>query len=940
MIIKSARKEALLRNKKLFFTILIVVLVANVTNSQNKFVTLKPQKNSFPLVTDFQIANLVVDTADYEGVHIAVKNLQKDIYKVTSKEPLITSIHSGNKSVIIGTLGHSKSIDSLVKIEKLDPSPISGKWEAFTIQNIDGNLVIAGSDKRGTIYAVYHLSEEIGVSPWYWWADVPVKKAAALYINPINYINPGPQVHYRGIFINDEAPALAGWAQEKFGGFNHTFYEHVFELILRLKGNYLWPAMWGRAFYDDDPKNPILADKYGIVIGTSHHEPLMRAHAEWDKYGEGTWNFDTNSENLKNFWRKGMERMGSNESLITVGMRGDGDEPMTEGTAIELLENIVNEQRKIIAAVTNKPAEQTPQVWALYKEVQDYYDQGMRVPDDVTLLLADDNWGNIRKLPPLKEEKRSGGYGIYYHFDYVGGPRNYKWLNTSQISRVYEQMSLAYAYNARKIWIVNVGDIKPMEFPTSFFLDYAWNPENFTVKDLKSYPARWAKQQFGEEYALEISELIQAYSTLASRRKPELTDEKTYSLNHFNEAQNILDLYSDLELKAINIQQKLPEIYQNAYYQLVLFPIEATANLNRLYIASAKNKMYAKQGRKSTSEFGKQVEYYFKKDHKLTQNYHSINDSKWNHMMSQTHIGYTYWQQPDKNKMPPVETVEIPEKGSLGIATAGTDFFYPSNQTLTILPFDDYHTEQTFTLFNRGKNAFRFNLHKIPDWLSVSKKKGKVIDEEIITVRLKEGELPANQEKANLKVFQENSVADLEISYNPYLFKPSGHLEYNGIVSIASTSFIKNEGWEILPDLGRKNNALRPLKKFKKDITKENTILAYEFSIKTDFKGNLIFNVSPTLDFLDQNGLTFSYQIDQNLPKILNILKDTPDNWDTSVSNNVTRVVDKVQLKPGIHKLIITGIDPGIVIQHILFQDDSNIQKSYMTPPESIFIKK
>jgi hypothetical protein len=313
---------------------------------------------------------------------------------------------------------------------KLNVAELSGKWEKFIIQtierplpNIDRALVIVGSDKRGTIYGAFDLSAQIGVSPWSWWADVPVARRTDLYVLPGVHTAGEPAVKYRGIFINDEAPALSGWANEQFGGFNHQFYDRVFQLVLRLKGNYLWPAMWGRAFYDDDPMNPQLADEYGVVIGTSHHEPMMRAHAEWSRYGEGPWNYETNAERLQQFWKLGVERMGDFESIVTIGMRGDGDEPMSEAANISLLERIVADQRSLLAEATSGDAAETPQLWALYKEVQESYDKGMRAPDDVTLLLCDDNWGNIRKLPTVGAAERDGGYGIYYHVEYVGDPR-------------------------------------------------------------------------------------------------------------------------------------------------------------------------------------------------------------------------------------------------------------------------------------------------------------------------------------------------------------------------------------------------------------------------------------------------------------------------------------------------------------------------------------
>ena len=439
-------------------------------------------------------------------MHRAAELLSQDLEMLTGQKTTIITTwpKSSDHLIIIGSLDSSEIIKQLAAEKKIQINGLTGQWEKFLIQTVKdpargirNALIITGSDKRGTAYAVFELSKQMGVSPWYWWADVPVKKKKEIYIQNGLYVDGSPSVKYRGIFINDEAPAFSGWAKEKFGGVNHLVYEKVFELMLRLKANYLWPAMWGNAFNDDDPMNPILAQQYGIVMGTTHHEPMLRAQQEWKRYGKGPWNYDSNELVLKAFWKKGIENMDSRESIVSIGMRGDGDMPMTVGSNIALLERIVKDQRTIIADVTQKPASETPQLWALYKEVQDYYDKGMTVPDDVTLLLCDDNWGNIRKLPKLTDKPRAGGYGIYYHFDYVGDPRNYKWLNTNSIPRVWEQMNLAYQYGADRIWIVNVGDLKPMELPIQFFLDFAWNTKKWNAGNIANYTRIWSEHIFG-----------------------------------------------------------------------------------------------------------------------------------------------------------------------------------------------------------------------------------------------------------------------------------------------------------------------------------------------------------------------------------------------------------------------------------------------------------
>jgi len=650
--------------KRFIFLFAIIFFSQNLF-AQN-FISNKNETGNFPIVSK-AATPIYTDKNDEWLIQKAASLFQNDVEMVTGEKPEIKNELPGkaNSIIIIGSIKGSKLIQQLIQTKKINVDSIKNKWEAYQVQiiknpfkGIERALVIAGSDKRGTAYGVFEISKEIGVSPWYWWADVPVKKKKEIYVTKSIFEQERPSVKYRGIFINDEAPAFSGWTKEKFGGVNHLVYEKIFELLLRLKANYLWPAMWGNAFNDDDTLNPILANKYGIVMGTSHHEPMMRAQQEWKRYGKGQWNYDTNKQALDSFWKKGIENMDHHESIVTIGMRGDGDMPMTQGTAISLLENIVANQRKIIEEVTGKPASETPQDWALYKEVQDYYDQGMRVPDDVTLLFSDDNWGNLRRLPKLSAKPRSGGYGIYYHFDYVGGPRNYKWINTNNIARVWEQMHLAYSYGVDKIWVVNVGDLKPMELPISFFLDYAWNTKKWNEDNLENYYTQWANNQFGPTNAKEIADILEKYAQYASRRKPELLDAKTYSIQNYNEAGRVTDDWNNLLKDAETINDKIPDEYKDAYYQLVLHPVKAYCNLQNLYTAVAWNKYYYDKNSISANIFADEAKRFYANDSLITLEYNQLNNGKWNHMMDQKHIGYTYWQEPRMQKMPEVKYIE------------------------------------------------------------------------------------------------------------------------------------------------------------------------------------------------------------------------------------------------------------------------------------------
>jgi hypothetical protein len=651
----------------LFAFLLCVITILNcATLFAQNIITTTATPGAFALATEKGVADILVDEHDHALVKKAAALLQQDIKAVTGKVPGIqmSLAFKTDLVIIIGSVDSSSLIQQLVKDKKISTRDLTGKWEAYQVQvvsqpakGINQALVIAGSDRRGTAYGVMALSEQMGVSPWYWWADVPVKKHAALYVAAGIFKTDAPKVKYRGIFINDEAPAFSRWSKEKFGGANHVTYEKVFELLLRLKANYLWPAMWANAFNDDDKLNPVLADQWGIVMGTSHHEPMQRSQQEWKRYGKGAWDYAQNDSLLRQFWRNGIQNMGNHESIVTVGMRGDGDKPMVAGTATAMLEKIVADQRRIIEEVTSKPASATPQLWALYKEVQDYYDKGMRVPDDVTLLIADDNWGNIRKLPAVNEKSRSGGYGIYYHFDYVGDPRNYKWINTNNIARVWEQMHLAWEYNVRQIWIVNVGDIKPMEFPISFFLDYAWDPGKWNEDNLRSYYTQWASMQFGNKYGEEIGDIIRLYGQYAARRKPELIDANTFSILNYNESAQVVNDFNQLLARAEKINNELPAEYRDAYFQVVLHPLKANANLHEMYQAVAWNRWYAAQKNILANSFADKAKQLYEKDSLIAGQYHQIANGKWHHMMDQVHIGYVIWNDPRANKMPEVKYI-------------------------------------------------------------------------------------------------------------------------------------------------------------------------------------------------------------------------------------------------------------------------------------------
>ena len=916
------------------------------------------QASGVALVKAGRAAPIYVDAGDHAGVLRAVGDLQGDIEKVGGVRPLL---HSGGRPagadvVIVGTLGKSALIDGLVASGKLDASSTRGKWEGYLVQTVirpmpgvERALVVAGSDKRGTIYGIYEISEQIGVSPWHFWADVPVTRRAQVSIAAPKRIDDAPVVKYRGIFLNDEAPALTGWVREKYGNYNSKFYEKVFELILRLRGNYLWPAMWGNAFYDDDKANGKLADDYGIVMGTSHHEPMMRAHQEWGRYGKGAWDYSRNPQTLANFWRDGVRNTKSFEKVVTLGMRGDGDEPMSEESNVSLLEKIVKDQREIIASEVDPDVTKVPQLWALYKEVQDYYEKGMRVPDDVILLWCDDNWGNIRRLPTEAERKRPGGAGVYYHFDYVGGPRSYKWLNVTPIPKIWEQMHLAWQYQADKLWIVNVGDLKPMEVPTEFFLTYAWNPARWPAERLPEYLKLWAAREFGPEHAEDIADIVAKYTKYNGRRKPEQLEPNTYSLVNYGEAERIVAEYKAIAERAERIQAQLPQEKRDAFFQLVLHPAKAGAIVNEMYVASAMNRHYATQGRASANDLAERVRTLFRADAELTRVYHEdLAGGKWNHMMSQMHLGYTFWNQPPRNVMPPVSEIQTTKEAEMGVAGEGVENAWPywGQPSLTLPVLNQADGKPRFIdVFNRGEAPFEYTITAAAPWVTVSHPRGSVKREQRVLVNVRWNEVPAGVDSASFTVAGPNGAsAQVKLPLARFRGAEKGaFVETNGVVAIEAASHAravapKGRQWLLVPDHGRTGSGMTTLPMDAPAVLpgRDGMRLEYRMQLASSGKVRVQTTLAPTLKFQPGQGLRFAVSFDDEAPQVVNVHADESErHWAKIVSDGAAVfTTTHTVAKPGAKTLKVWAIDPGLVVQKLVV-DLGGLKPSYLGPQES-----
>ncbi len=946
---------------------------------------------SFPLVQGKHAAGILVDSGDWPGVIRAVNDLKADIVRVANLKPVIhnSTANIGRYAIIVGTIGKSRIIDDLVRTRKIDARRIVGKWESFFLQvvphplpGVASGLIIAGSDKRGTIYGIYDLSEQIGVSPWYWWADVPVQHRDQLFVKAGKYQQGEPSVKYRGIFLNDESPDLSGWVTEKFGfvptsanppippnvaNYNSKFYARIFELLLRLKGNYLWPAMWNNAFNEDDPDNPRLADEYGIVMGTSHQEPMLRAQKEWDRRYQktlGSWNYYRNADVLQSFWREGIRRNRNFESIITIGLRGADDTPMIpEGTVAQsmaLLEEIVAVQRRMISEEINPDATKVPQLWCLYKEVQEYYKAGLRVPEDVTLLWADDNWGNIRRLPAEDERKRAGGAGIYYHFDYVGGPRNYKWINTNPISKVWEQLTLAKQYGADRIWIVNVGHFKGLEFPIEYFMHLAWNTDRWTNHNINEYTRLWAAREFGSQNARDIAEIISLYTKYNGRRKPELLEPTTYSLTDYQEADRIVAEYLRIAAKAEDIYSKLPAAARDAFYQLVLFPAKACAQVNDLYVAAGKNALYGRQARASTNDLADRVEALFKADADLMGYFnHTFAGGKWNHFMDQVHIGYTIWQDPPQNVMPRVTRIQLPEAAAMGVGVDGSPSVWPGASGEPALPgFDAYGRQRRYIdVFNRGRASFEYTATPGAPWIVISERGGTITKENRIWVTVDWRRAPKGSAVSDIKIERKGgeSVTVKLKSFNPVPLTRDqfeGFAEEEGSVSIEAEHYTRNiqagrVRWEKIDDYGRTLSAMSIMPVTAPSVMppKDSPCLEYRMHLYSLGKVTVLATVAPTLNFMPGRGLRYGVSFDNQPPQIIEIVAQDFDarngnkEWEESVKNSC-RISKSFHTlaSAGSHTLKIWMVDPAVVLQKIAV-DLGGVKSSYLGPPESYRFK-
>jgi hypothetical protein len=981
---------------------LLLACARPVVAQQSGWVREVGRAGDFALVRAGRAADVLISAEDFKVVRIAADDLASDVERVTGVRPAVRTETTGlsGHAVLVGTLGRSPFIDRLAREGKLDAESLRGKWESFIVATVKDplpgvrvGLVVAGSDRRGTAYGVYELSQAAGVSPWYWWADVTPTHRGGLFVATGTRRMGPPSVKYRGVFLNDEDWGLQPWAAKTFepenGDIGPRTYARLFELLLRLKANTVWPAMHEvtRAF-NADPRNRQVADDYAIVMGSSHAEPMLRNNVgEW-KDDPKRYNYLTNPEGVRRYWEERVRENGPFENLYTLGMRGIHDSamqgPKTQAERIKTLEQIFADQRAMLARHVNPNVSEVAQIFCPYKEVLADYRAGLKVPDDVTIVYPDDNFGYIRTFPDDAERKRRGGTGVYYHISYLGRPLSYLWLNTTPPALIWEEMSKAYRNGARRFWVLNVGDLKPGEIGAEFFMQTAWDAGRWRRDNLPDFLKQWAAREFGASNAEEIASVMDEYYRLGFARKPEhlqwhLPGEpyRPSDFAHFvygDEAQARMDAYDSLMARASDLYPKIPSPLRPAYYQLVLYPVRCASLANRRALAAEKAMLYAAQGRASTSWWVKHATNADRLADSETYNYNErMLGGKWRYIMSRE-MGPGQWKSMRSTppEIPPeVLNMKVPEAAGLGVAIEGRAEPVREAEADAALPTLDVYTRGTryLDIFDTGRAPVDWVARAKEDWIKLSRTRGEVGRR----TNVKEGIL---REDARVLVSVDWSKAPkggrvegtIEIEgagmtrrvkvpiFNPASPRPEslkGFVESNGVVSAEAEHFTSKSdragaAWQVIPGLGRTGDSVAVFPEDAPGIEPARAVrgapsLEYAMHLFRAGEFELTFHLIPTHPVRGAGGLRFAYAFDGAEPRELAAsagVEVSSKQWAENVLNATTKVTAAVKLDaPGAHVLRIYMLDPGVVLDKIVL-NTGGLRPRYLGPPETRVLVK
>ncbi|WP_440897503.1 glycosyl hydrolase 115 family protein [Amphibacillus sp. Q70] len=938
----------------------------------------------------------------FSGVNKIVKKVMNDLKLVFGYAPQVSTEKDklNHHAVLYGTVDHSPMLKELEAERRIDLSEIKGKREVFLFQVIDQPfegvekaLVIAGSDKRGTIYGLFHLSEQLGVSPLVDWSDVKPQRKESFALNEkFKYISKEPSVRYRGFFINDEWPAFGNWATKNFGGFNADMYDHVFELLLRLKGNYLWPAMWSARFSEDGPglANAELADEYGVIMGASHHEPCLRNGEEYKHlrgkdsiYGDA-WNFITNREGITRFWEDGLKRSGKFENVITVGMRGEQDTSImgkeaTLADNINLLKEVVQTQNKLIKENVNSNLSDVPRMLALYKEVEPFFYGNEDTPglihskelEDVILMLCDDNHGNLRTLPTEDMRNHKGGYGMYYHFDYHGSPISYEWMNSSYLPKVWEQMAMAYDYGIRDLWIVNVGDICTQEFPLTYFLDLAYDFEKWgtnAVNQTNSYTKQWIEQQFASVFQMDerqqIFELLTGYTKIAHNRRPEHMNVNVYHPVNNQETDHLLKQIDHLLETADQLYHSVDTENFPAYFALVYYPAVGNLNLQKTWLLAGKNHYAAKLGKLEANQLAEQVKVCLKRDQELVEEYHTIAEGKWYGMGLSEHIGFVHWNE-DECQNPILMNVIPANKPRLVVTIDGTKQHSEGSpwhtDTLHLNDFLQPHIDEaSFTISSLSDLDAEYQLTCESAWLTCSKMSGMLDGKrkttETIQVYIDRSAINGETEGYIIvdTPVGKCTIVVCAVQLDSMEYPEMTFIETNGYLSIEAEHFIKSiemisdqgiiNRFKVLEDYGK---TLSGVKAFPTTsyftVGKDAPYLEYQFVMQKSGIYQVELYMQPSNPVTRASTIFCGIQTNEDNVDIINLLPEgyhvDDHSWGVGVLDNIRKKCSTINCQKGLNTLRIYTVSPGFVLEKlVLYPKGRQLEQSYLGPTETYYI--
>lgn len=932
---------------------------------------------------------IIIDEHDDITVKTVAGLFANDIYQITGKKVQIQEEDQPLSSIVIiaGTIEKNNLIQKLARSNKIDVDSLKGQWERYAISvvknpfpGVKKALVIAGSDRRGVAYGLFSISEIIGVSPWYWWADVPVQKKSNVLLSVTPFVSKSPSVRYRGLFINDEDWGLLRWAKKTYdpelSDIGPKTYRKVFELLLRLKANYLLPAMHeASGYFNKYPDNKLVADSFGIVMGSAHPEPLLFNNAsEWDEKTMGKWDYLTNRSGIIKALDQRVKENAPYENVYTVGLRGIHDRAMEGNYPVEkrvqLLEKAIQDQRDILKKHIDTPVADIPQAFTPYKEVLALYDAGLKLPDDVTIVWPDDNYGYMKRLSNQKEQERSGRSGVYYHASYLGSPHDYLWMASTPPNLMYEELSKAYKTGADRIWILNAGDIKSTEYPVTQFLAMAWDMDRFNFENVPKFRAQWLGAIYGEKYQDKLLDITTTFDHLAFTRKPEFmgwgyewnthkhgrerTTDTDFSFSNYLEAENRINEYERIARLADQITQSLSEEQKPSFYELLYYPVKGAELMNKMRLTAQKNRWYASQGRAKTNLLREHVKSYYDSLQLITKEYNSLLHGKWNHVMSMVQgVTASYFE------MPQTASIEIPGKGKMEIFVQNSEPTLGVNNYDYLPAFNSLTKKKYFIdIYNTGTTPIEWKISTSDDWIEVDQSEGTVKEEERIWVSVRWGKVPeGNDVRGKILLKDGNTTREIGVSVlNPRDISTAGlkgyFVEDNGVISIPGAAYhrkVESEDirMQLIPHLGFEDQSVMlgdPTAGVVNPKSSEAPYLEYNFYSFNDGSVDVytyvlpVFPLSNNRDFgfheSATEGATYAVSIDDGPIAVpLSSAPEYSQKWSENVLRNCA--VNKSTLhinKPGKHTVRIKVADPGMVIQKIVI-DFGGMKRSYLGPP-------